>query len=251
MNKLNRVVIFGATSDIAEHVARQLVEQGSSVICVARNTERLDSLIKDLRVRASNSQIVEPYLADLSDINLHGKIWNYATEKMCGCDAVVMAHGILPNQQECEQSVEKTLESIQINALSIISLLTIIANDFEQKKTGVIAVITSVAGDRGRQSNYVYGSAKGMVSLFLQGLRNRLYKSKIDVVNIKPGFTRTRMTEGMNRDSFLWADADQTAKGIIKAMRKGQQDVYLKSIWWLVMLIIKHIPETIFKRLSL
>lgn len=251
MNKLNRVVIFGATSGIAERVARQLVEQGSSVVCVARNAERLNSLIQDLKVRASVSQVVESYTVDLSDISLHDKIWQYANEVMNGCDAVLIAQGLLPNQQECEQSVDKTLDSIQINALSVISLLTIIANDLEKRRSGVITVITSVAGDRGRQSNYVYGSAKGMLSLFLQGLRNRLYRSNVAVVNIKPGFTRTRMTEGMKRDGFLWADADQTAKGIIVAMRQGKQEVYLKSIWRLIMLIIKHIPETIFKRLSL
>lgn len=251
MNQLNRVVIFGATSGMAEQVARQLVQQGSSVFCVARNQERLAPLLADLRVRANQSQIIEGAIVDLVDTTQHQMLWQMAKETLHGCDAILIAQGMLPNQQKCEQSIDNTLESIQINAISVISLLTLVANDFQQQQQGVIAVISSVAGDRGRQSNYIYGSAKGMVSIFLQGLRNRLFKHHVSVVNIKPGFTRTRMTEGMKRDGFLWANAEDVAKGIIYAMRTGRDDVYLKWIWKWVMLIIKHIPESIFKRLSL
>jgi short-subunit dehydrogenase len=115
----------------------------------------------------------------------------------------------------------------------------------------VIAVISSVAGDRGRQSNYVYGAAKGMVSLFAQGLRNRLAKSNVDVVTIKPGFVDTPMTAEFDKSGLLWAKPEQIAAGIIKAMQKGKGEVYLPWFWWGIMLIIKHIPEAIFKRLSL
>lgn len=251
MNSLNKVIIFGATSGIAEQAARQLVSDGASVHCVARNAEKLEALLADLRVRAHSSQAISGSLHDLDDTSLHAQIWQEAKSSLHGCDGVLFAQGVLPNQAECEQSPEKTLASIHTNALAIIHLLTMVANDFAEQKRGAIAVISSVAGDRGRQSNYVYGAAKGLLSVFLQGLRNRLFKHNVSVTTIKPGFTRTRMTEGMNREGFLWADADEVGKGIVHAMRQGKDEVYLKPIWRIIMGVIKAIPETIFKRLSL
>ena len=142
-------------------------------------------------------------------------------------------------------------QEIETNALSVINLLTLLANHLEKQQHGVIAVISSVAGDRGRQSNYVYGAAKGMVTLFLQGLRNRLTKVNVDVVTIKPGFVDTPMTAAFDKNGPLWARPEQIAKGIIRAMQKGKDEVYLPWFWWGIMLIIKHIPEIIFKRMSL
>lgn len=251
MNRLNKVIIFGATSDIAETVARQLVGEGASIYCVGRDAERLSALVNDLRLRAGAEQFIGGGVVDLNEVQHHETIWQKALEHLHGCDAVLMAQGVLPNQEKCEQSAKEALTSIHLNALSVISLLTPIANYFENQKHGVIGVITSVAGDRGRQSNYVYGSAKGMLNIFLQGLRNRLFRSGVSVVTIKPGFTRTRMTEGMKRDSFLWANPNEIGAGIIQAMRKGKNEVYLKPIWRLIMMIIQALPEFIFKRLKL
>lgn len=251
MNSLNKVVILGATSGIAEHAIRQLVSEGASVFCVARNQDKLDLLLNDLRIRAQSGQIIAGYLCDLDDLNQHAILWQEAKNTLKGCDGVLFAQGVLPNQVECEQSPNKTLNSIHTNALSIIHLLTIIAHDFAQQQYGSIAVISSVAGDRGRQSNYIYGASKGMLNIFLQGLRNRLYPDHVSVTTIKPGFTRTRMTEGMNREGFLWANADEVGKGIVHAMRHGKNEVYLKPIWRWIMFIIKSIPECIFKRLKL
>ena len=251
MNSLSKVIIFGATSGIAKHAARQLVCEGASVHCVARNQEKLDSLLADLRIRANDSQIISGSLHDLDDISQHATIWQQAKDSLGGCDGVLMAQGVLPNQTECQQSAEKTLASLHTNAISIINLLTLAANDFEAQKNGAIAVISSVAGDRGRQSNYIYGAAKGLLSIFLQGLRNRLFKSRVSVTTVKPGFTRTQMTAEMNREGFLWADADVVGKGIVQAMRQGKDEIYLKPIWRIIMMLIKAIPETIFKRLSL
>lgn len=251
MNALNKVIIFGATSDIAETVIRRLVGEGASVYCIARNRDRLDALLADLQIRAGEHQHIAGAVADLSDIDKHEKLWQDALDSLGGCDGVLCAHGTLPDQEACQQSREATLQALNINATGIISLLTPIANYMQAQQQGVIAVISSVAGDRGRQSNYVYGAAKGMLSIFLQGLRNRLAKHHVSVVTIKPGFTRTRMTEGMNRQGFLWADAAEVGDGIVNAMRKGKDEVYLKPIWRLVMLVIKNIPERIFKRLSL
>lgn len=250
-NSLSKVIVFGATSDIAQNAVRQLVEQGADVCCVARDPVRLDILLADLRVRAFNGQSIQGLAADLSDIDNIDLLWEQAKERLGGCDGVLIAQGVLPNQKECQQSIQQTLTVFNINTLGVIGLLTAISNDFEKQKKGVIAVITSVAGDRGRQSNYIYGASKGALSIFLQGLRNRLFQHGVTVLDIRPGFTRTRMTEGMDRQGFLWADADKVALGIVKSMRHGKDVVYLKWVWCWIMLIIKHIPETVFKRLSL
>lgn len=251
MNSLKRVIIFGATSAIAEQTARQLVAQGASLYCVGRNRDKLMALIGDLKVRASDQQRIDGCVADLTDSDQHAALIEAAEDMLGGIDSVLIAHGTLPDQQACQADVGKTRQEIETNALSVISLLTLLANRFEQQQRGVIAVISSVAGDRGRQSNYVYGAAKGMVTLFLQGLRNRLANANVDVVTIKPGFVDTPMTAEFDRSGPLWAKPEQIAKGTIKAMQKGKGEVYLPWFWWGIMLIIKHIPEAIFKRMSL
>ncbi|WP_280563770.1 SDR family oxidoreductase [Chromohalobacter sp. 48-RD10] len=251
MNSLNRVILFGATSAIAEQTARQLVAQGASLYCVGRNRDKLMALIDDLKVRASDQQQIDGCVADLTDSDQHARLIDAGERALGGIDGVLIAHGTLPDQQACQADVDKTRQEIETNALSVISLLTLLANRLEQQQHGVIAVISSVAGDRGRQSNYVYGAAKGMVTLFLQGLRNRLAKANVDVVTIKPGFVDTPMTAELDKGGPLWAKPEQIATGIIKAMQKGKGEVYLPWFWWGIMLIIKHIPEAIFKRMSL
>lgn len=251
MNSLKRVIIFGATSAIAEQTARQLVAQGASLYCVGRNNNKLSALIDDLKVRARDQQHIEGCVADLTDTSRHAQLIEAAHQMLGGIDGVLIAHGTLPNQQACQADTELTRQEIETNALSVINLLTLLANHMEKQQSGVIAVISSVAGDRGRQSNYVYGAAKGMVTLFLQGLRNRLAKANVDVVTIKPGFVDTPMTAEFNKKGPLWAKPEQIAKGIVNAMQKGKGEVYLPWFWWGIMLIIKHIPENIFKRMSL
>ncbi|MFT0772866.1 SDR family oxidoreductase [Psychrobacter aquimaris] len=251
MNNLNRIVIFGATSAIAEHTARQLVQNGASVYCIGRNTNKLNRIIADLKVRSVNNQVVDGINADLADTAQHPILIEQAIKSLGGLDAVLIAYGTLPDQRACEADAELTQKEIQINALSVINLLTLLANYFETQGKGVIATISSVAGDRGRQSNYVYGAAKGMVSLFLQGLRNRLMAKGVSVVTIKPGFVDSPMTADFDKSGPLWVKPEVIATGIIKAMQKGKNEVYLPWFWWGIMQIIKHIPEAIFKRLSL
>jgi short-subunit dehydrogenase len=250
MNSLKKVLIIGATSAIAEQCARRLVAQGASVFCVARNQEKLDAVASDLKVRAPGA-VIGTFVMDVCDQGRHQHMLDSAVQTLGGLDGVLIAHGSLPEQKACEQSVAQTLAEIDTNGLSVISVLTLLANHFEQQQNGVIAVISSVAGDRGRQSNYVYGAAKGMVSIFLQGLRNRLYRSGVDVVTIKPGFVDTPMTAEFDKSGPLWASPEAVASGIVRAMRKGRGEVYLPWFWWGIMLVIKHIPEVIFKRLSL
>jgi short-subunit dehydrogenase len=247
---MTNILIFGATSAIATECARLWASQGNSLFLVARNQAKLDSLVTDLRVRSSGDQHIEGLCSDLNTMNNHQSLFAKALSGLGKLDIVFIAHGSLPDQTACEQSVKLTLDEITTNALSAISLLTIAGNHFETQQSGVIAAISSVAGDRGRQSNYVYGSAKGMVTLFMQGLRNRLAKKGVAVVTIKPGFVDTPMTANIKK-GLLWAQPEAIAKGIINAINKRKNEVYLPWFWCGIMLIIRHIPETIFKRLSL
>ena len=251
MNSLRKVLILGATSTIAEHAARVFASQGASLYCVGRDTERLNTIIQDLKVRAGAAASISGEAADLLQCGQHSDLIDRAEQAMGGLDGVLIAHGTLPDQRKCEQSIDETMAEIQVNGLSVIQLLTVLANRFEASGAGVIAVISSVAGDRGRQSNYVYGSAKGMVSIFMEGLRNRLCSKGVDVVTIKPGFVDTPMTDGLDKSGPLWATPDSVGKGIVAAMRSGKSVAYLPRFWWMIMFIIRHIPEFVFKRLSL
>jgi len=187
---------------------------------------------------------------DLNDMGSHAAMLDAAEAAMGGVDTVLIAHGTLSNQKACEQGVEETLAEINTNALSSISLLTHIANRFEAKQAGTIAVISSVAGDRGRASNYVYGSAKAMVTAFTSGLRQRLHKSNVAVVTIKPGFVDTPMTASFKK-GLLWAKPNSVAAKIVKAIDKRKDEVYVPAFWWAVMRVIKALPSTTFKKLNI
>jgi short-subunit dehydrogenase len=245
---MRRVLIIGATSAIAEATARLLATKGATFYLVARNQDRLQSVADDLRIRSGNK--VETTTVDLTDYSAHAGIVEQAQEVLGELDVVLVAHGTLPDQTACEASAEETLRQVKVNALSVISLLTHLASHFSQQGHGTIAVISSVAGDRGRQSNYVYGSAKAAVTIFLQGLRNRLHRSGVHVMTVKPGFVDTPMTREFQKGA-LWASPDQIAQGIVRGIERHKDVVYLPGFWRIIMRIIREIPEPIFKRLSL
>jgi decaprenylphospho-beta-D-erythro-pentofuranosid-2-ulose 2-reductase len=246
-----RIAIFGATSAIATACARRWLSEGNSLFLVGRNPDKLRVLVDDLSVRKGPTQLLAQVCVDLNDLERHEGLLTEAQRALGGLDVLLVAHGSLPDQKACERSVHVTLDELHTNALSVISLVTLAANLFQTAGHGTIAVISSVAGDRGRQSNYIYGTAKGMVSLFLEGLRNRLSRSGVRVVTIKPGFVDTPMTAHLEKKGPLWAQPQAIARGIARAVN-GQRDVvYLPGIWRWIMLIIRHIPEPIFKRMSL
>ena len=245
---MKKVLIIGATSAIAEHCARIWAVRGDALYLVARNQECLQTIAVDLKVRGAAQ--VDIYCADLNEMDRHIALLDAAESAMNGIDIVLIAHGTLSNQKSCEQSVEETMAEIQTNALSIISLLTLIANRFEAKQEGTIAVISSVAGDRGRASNYVYGSAKAMVTAFTSGLRQRLHKSNVAVVTIKPGLVDTPMTVTFKK-GLLWAKPGVVATKTVEAIDKRKSEVYVPAFWWPVMTIIKAIPPKIFRNIFL
>lgn len=242
---MKNILIIGATSAIAEATARIYAQQGSNIYLLARNIERLKTITEDLRIRGAMA--VNHSNFDAQSFENHSNIINKAFETLGKIDVVLIAHGTLPDQKICEHDFNIALKEFNTNALSTISLLTHIANIFEKQRSGTIAVITSVAGDRGRQSNYVYGAAKGMVSIYLQGLRNRLFKSSVNILDIKPGFVDTPMTSQFKK-GLLWAKPEVIAKDIINGIEKKKHTIYTPFFWRLIMLAIKNIPEVIFKR---
>jgi len=241
---MKKVLIIGATSTIAEHCGRIWAARGNGLYLVARNETHLRTIAADLKVRGASSVAIN--CVDLNEMDRHVELLDTAENAMTDFDVVLIAHGTLSNQASCEISVEETLAEIQTNALSTVSLLTLIANRFEAKRNGTICVISSVAGDRGRASNYVYGSAKAMVTAFTSGLRQRLHKSNVAVVTIKPGFVDTPMTSEFEK-GFLWAKPTVVSTRIVKAIDKKRAEIYTPSFWWLIMTIIKLTPNKIFK----
>lgn len=245
---MQKVLIIGATSAIAEATARLYASRGAKLFLVARNPARLKDIASDLLVRGANE--VDHAVLDVNDLASHATVINQAWSALGNVDVVLVAHGTLPSQQTCERDIDVALQEFATNATSTIALLTRLANQMQAAGEGSIAVISSVAGDRGRASNYLYGAAKAAVTTFLSGLRQRLGKSGVNVLTIKPGFVDTPMTRDFKKGA-LWAKPEQVAEGIVKAIDRRRAVAYLPSFWWPIMTIIRLIPEFIFKRISL
>ena len=245
---MSRILVVGATSAIAHETAKIYAAAGARFALAGRDATRLAAVADDLTARGAAGATVLP--VEIADTATHPALWEAALAELGGIDAVLIAHGSLPDQRACEQSVELTLHEFTVNGLSVISLATLAAAYFERERRGCLAVIGSVAGDRGRPSNYVYGAAKGAVAIFLQGLRARLHKSGVTVVTVKPGFVDTPMTSHLAKNP-LFALPAAVAADIHRAMEGGRDVVYTPWFWRWIMLAIRVIPERIFRKLSL
>ncbi len=245
---MKHILILGATSAIAQAAARIWAEEKCSFLLVARNALKLEAVANDLSSRGAPA--VHCITSDLDNIQGHSALMQEVLEKLNDIDIALLAYGVLGSQQEGEDEFSKANEVLTTNFLSPCSLLTHLANYFESRKKGAIAVIGSVAGDRGRGSNYIYGSAKGGLALFTQGIRSRLAKVNVSVLLAKPGFTDTPMTAHLPK-GILFSSADTVAEGIVESVRHKRDVVYLPWFWRLIMLIIKLIPESIFKKTKL
>jgi short-subunit dehydrogenase len=242
-----RILIVGATSAIATEVARAYAARGASLILTGRNPDRLAAVADDLTVRGAAR--VETAVLDLLATESHAAVVEraFAAGRL---DVAVIAHGTLPDQAGCQESAAETVRALEVNFIATAALLTLLANRFEAQRRGTIAVITSVAGDRGRQSNYVYGAAKGGLAVFLQGLRNRLHHAGVSVVTLKPGFVDTPMTAEVPK-SLLFTTARRAGRSIHRAI-EGRRDVaYIPWFWRPIMALITSLPESVFKRLRL
>lgn len=246
---IKNLLIVGATSSIAYETAKIFAEKQTSLFLAGRNTSKLKSVADDLEVRGAEKVIT--FDLDINLLNQHEKMLEEAQKVLSQIDAVLVAHGAFHAPEKCEKDVQLAIDEFSTNATSTISLLILLAQYFEKRETGTIAVISSVAGDRGRQSNYLYGSAKAAVSTFMQGLRNRLSKAGVQVLTIKPGLVDTPLTAGMPKN-FLYSSPEKIARGIFNSMNNNKKNVvYLPWFWKPVMMLIKLIPEPIFKRMSL
>jgi short-subunit dehydrogenase len=241
---MTRLAIFGATSAVAQAVARRFAEQGAQLFLVGRSLERLEAIAADLRVRGSTA--VSVVASDLADLSQHAALVEQAHCALGGIDAALIAHGTLPDQRACESDTALALHHIGINYLSPVSLLTELAKQMSAQQSGVLAVIGSVAGDRGRQSNYVYGSAKGGLAVFVEGLRHRLTPTGVRVILVKPGFIDTPMTAAIEKKGPLWATTDAVARDIVEAMQRSNATIYTPWFWRGIMAIIRNIPDAIF-----
>jgi decaprenylphospho-beta-D-erythro-pentofuranosid-2-ulose 2-reductase len=245
---MKKIMIFGAASAIAQETAKLFARDGEHMFLVDINLGRLEAVRDDIQSRFKTK--IDIYEMNALEFDKHGELFEKAIQTLGGLDYVLIAHGTLPDQQKTQESPELIIREFNINCVSVISLASIAANYFEKKKQGCIAVISSVAGDRGRQSNYIYGAAKGGVTTLLQGLRNRLAPFGVSVVTIKPGMVDTPMTAHLPKNP-LFAKPSVVGKGIYKAMLSGKAIAYLPGYWRLIMFIIKMIPEGIFKKLKL
>ena len=226
---MKKILVIGATSAIAEATARLWAAQGHSLYLLGRNAERLEAIAADLKIRGAGA--VEYASLDLNEFAQHNAVLDAAATALGGLDVVLIAHGTLGDQKASEQDFGVALQELNTNAMGVISLLTHLGNRFEDQKHGSIAVISSVAGDRGRQSNYVYGTAKGAVTIFLQGMRNRLHRSGVQVLTVKPGFVETPMTAGIDKKGPLWARPATIAHIIVRGVEKGRNVVYAPWFW--------------------
>ena len=215
---------------------------------VGRQADRLEVIADDLRVRGAEEVLA--LRADLAKSSAHTALLETIISHIQTVDIALVAYGTLPDQETCNADVETAMQAIETNGTSVVSLTMLLANLFEKQGRGSLAVISSVAGDRGRQSNFTYGSAKALVQATLSGLRNRLYKQQISVLDIRPGFVDTPMTAEFDK-SPLWAKPDKVAVQIVKGIDQQKDVVYTPGFWRLIMFAIRHLPESLFKRLSL
>ena len=246
---MKRILIIGATSAIATACARIWAVHGASLFLVARDAEKLEALGGDLTVRGAVK--VSTFQMDANATLTHPAMLDAAVQALGQVDIALIAHGTLPDQRTCEADASVALREFATNGLSVIALLTVLANKLEQQHGGAIGVITSVAGDRGRPSNYLYGSAKAAVSVFCEGLRARLFKSGVSLTDIRPGFVATPMTQGLPIPALLVVEPEIVAKRIVESIERKTDVLYAPAFWALIMLIIKNIPRTIFKRMKL
>lgn len=243
---MNSVLILGANSDIAGAVAKKFAQEGYSLILAGRSLGKLEKLQNDITIKYNTLAEVSFFDAlDKKSHDVYLQTLNHVP------DITICAFGYLGDQEVAQQSWKEAESIIDTNYSGAVSILGHVSNYYVSQNKGMIVGIGSVAGDRGRQSNYLYGSAKAGFSAFLSGLRSRLFKFGCHVLEVKPGFVDTKMTEGLNLPGPLTANPEQVASKIFKAVQNETDIVYVLGIWQFIMFIIKIIPEFIFKRLKL
>lgn len=245
---MRRVLIVGATSPLARYMAHEFARLGDTLFLAARDTDELERVASDVRIRFGATVHMGRF--DAAVVEQHEPFLEEVLHKLGGLDGVVWVAGTMDGLDEAFRRPSAVKQLIDVNFTGAASFLTLVACYLEEQGKGFIAGVSSVAGDRGRGQNYPYGAAKGGFSLFLQGLRNRLSRHGVQVTTIKPGFIDTRMTWGRDKLPFL-ASPQRVARESVQAILQGKDVAYVPAVWWLVMLVIRAIPERVFKRLSI
>jgi short-subunit dehydrogenase len=240
------LLILGANSDIAVATAHQFAKNSWNLLLASRDISNLNRVASDIEIK--HQVRVKTFEFDASDFENHNTFYENLPHKP---DGVILAFGYLGDQQRAETDFSEAKKIMDINFTGAVSILEIIASDFTKRKTGFIVGISSVAGERGRQENYIYGSSKAGFTAYLSGLRQRLYKVDIHVMTVKPGFVRTKMTLNRDLPGMITADPKDVGIAIYKGVVKKKNVVHVYTIWRLIMLAVKLIPESIFKRLEI
>lgn len=243
---MNWLLILGGGSDIGKAISHKFAKEGFSIYLAGRRKEELEKDAKDIEIRYGVKACALEF--DAVSYKSHKGFYENIKEKPAG---VVCVFGYLGDKKKADVDFDEAEKIIAVNYTGAASILNIIANDFEEKKKGFIIGISSVAGDRGRQSNCLYGSAKAGFTAYLAGLRNRLFKANVSVLTVKPGFVRTKMVDNAKLPPLITAEPEEVAKDIYNAWKKKKDCIYTKWFWKYIMLIIKYIPEGMFKRMSL
>lgn len=244
---MTNVVIAGATSAIAQAVARLYAAGHARLMLIARDEDKLRAVAGDLRARGAE---VETVVADLASADA-AELARIAEEKLGAIDALLIAHGVLPDQRAIEADPRATIASFEVNAVSAIALATAFAEHFERRNSGVLAFLGSVAGDRGRRSNYVYGAAKAAVQTFFDGLIGRFSTTNVRVIDFKLGFVDTPMTANVRKNP-LFASAASVGRTVHRAMTSSRRGViYVPSFWRWIMIVIRLMPASLIARLRL
>lgn len=248
MNAKTRIVIVGATSAMAEHCARLWAANTPvEMTLIGRNAEKMERIATDLKVRSPGSDIAV-VTADFADpAAIRSVVDTIAARGVI--DVALIAHGTLPDQKACEADLALAREAMEVNAISPALWAEAIAGHMARSEHGTLGIIGSVAGDRGRRSNYVYGAAKGLVTRYAQGLQHRFAGKGVKVVLIKPGPTATPMTASLGMKGL--APVEDVAKAIVAGMAKGSPLVYAPVKWWLIMMIIRHLPRFVFNKMNI
>lgn len=243
---MSYILIIGAKSDIAKEIAKIYATNGFNLYLAGRNISQLKEFASDISIRNNTDVLLKE--CDITDFDAHQTFYKSLEPKP---DGVIVVSGYMTEQTLCETDFTEALNTLNVNYVGAVGLLNIVANDFEQRKQGFIIGVSSVAGERGRQKNYIYGSSKAGFTSYLSGLRNRLYKANVHVLTVKPGFVDTQMTKHLDLPAKLTAQPADVAKAIYKAQNKGKNTLYTKPVWGLIMLVIRLIPESMFKKMDL